>query len=253
MLSRLATPALVSVVALGALAAPAAFAGTDIKPTITKASANSMVLGTTGVATLTFSTTVSDDSGIKSVKVTPWPNGVTPPTAGDAGEFADATCKTSSATTQVCTYTDKTDVKKYYDNTVPGSWYVAAFVTAKDGGTVFSAKAATYTIKRQVKLTVADGTPEPVKKNGTLTLTSKLTRANWDTHTWQGYSKQTVKLQFLKSGAKTWTNVKSVTTSTTGAIKTTAKATASGSWRFVFATTSVSGAATSAADAISVK
>ncbi|TKA11181.1 DUF5707 domain-containing protein [Actinacidiphila oryziradicis] len=256
MLIRVAAPSLVGVLALGGLAAaPAAFASTAVKPTIDKASATSMVFGTTGTTTFTFSTTVSDDSGIKNVKVTPWPKGVTAPTAGDAGEFAVATCKASasSAKTSVCTYTVKTDVRKDFDNTVPGTWYVAALVTGKDGGTAFAAKAATFTIKRQDKLTVADGTPEPVKKNATLTVASKLTRANWDTYTWQGYGKQSVKLQFLKSGTKTWTNVKTVSSSTTGAIKTTVKATASGSWRFVFAGNSVSSAATSAADAVTVK
>jgi hypothetical protein len=254
MFSRIAAPALVSVVALGSLAAaPAAFADTAVKPTITKASANSMVFGTSGSTTFTFSTTVTDDSGIKGVKVTPWPQGVTAPTAGDAGEFADATCKTSSTTTSVCTYTVPTNVRTDFDNTVPGTWYVAALVTGKDGGTTFAAKAATFTIKRQDKLTIADGTPEPVKKNATLTITSKLTRANWDTYTWQGYAKSTVKLQFLKVGSKTWTNVKTVTTTSTGALKTTVKATASGSWRFVYAGNTTSAATTSAADAISVK
>jgi hypothetical protein len=254
MRTRLAASALVTFLALGSLAAaPAAFASTSAAPTFDKASANSMVFGIAGVKTFTFSTTVSDDSGIKGVKVTPWQQGVIPPTAGDAGEFADATCKASSATTSVCTYTVKADVTTDFDNTAPGNWYVAALVTAKDNGTVFSAKAATFTIKRQAKFAAANATPEPVTKNATLTIVSKLSRANWDNDTWQGYAKSTVKLQFLKTGAKTWTNIKTVTTTSTGAIKTTAKATASGSWRFVYAGNSSSSATTSAADAVTVK
>ncbi|CAM5700245.1 Calcium-binding protein OS=Streptomyces microflavus OX=1919 GN=Smic_45530 PE=4 SV=1 [Streptomyces microflavus] len=45
------------------------------------------------------------------------------------------------------------------------------------------------------KLTV-NASPEPVKKGKTLTVTGKLTRANWDSATYKGYATQPVKLQF---------------------------------------------------------
>jgi hypothetical protein len=253
MRTRLAVPALACAIVLGGLAAAPAFADTAVKPTINKASVGSLVVGTTGTKTISVTVTASDDSGVKGVKVAPWPKLIDPPLPSDAVDFPDATCKASSKTTSVCTYTEKLNVKTDFANELAGTWYLAVQVTGKDGGTTFNAKATSFTIKRQDKLAATAGAPKPVKKKATLTLTSKLTRANWDTDTWPAYAKQGVKLQFLKSGTKTWTTVKTVTSSTTGALKTTTKPTATGSWRFVFAGNSVSSAVTSTPVAVTVK
>jgi hypothetical protein len=249
---RIAVPAVACAIVLGSLAAAPAFADTAVKPTIDKAKVSSLVFGTTGTKTVSVSVTVSDDSGVEGVKTAPWPKLIDPPTEADAADFTPATCTASSATTSVCTYTEKLNVTDLA-NELAGTWYLAVQVTGKDGGTAFKPKATSFSFKRQDKLAAANATPEPVKKNATLTVTSKLTRANWDNHKWQAYTKQSVKLQFLKAGTTAWKTVKTVKSSTTGAVKATAKATAAGKWRFVYAGNSASSAVTSAADTVKLK
>ncbi|MEU3614176.1 hypothetical protein ABZ725_17890 [Streptomyces sp. NPDC006872] len=111
---------------------------------------------------------------------------------------------------------------------------------------------ATTKLQRKSALTV-NATPEPVKKGKTITVTGKLSRANWDTGLYGGYSTQPVKLQFRKKGSSTYTTVKTIKTSTTGGLKTTVKATVDGYYRFTFAGTTTTPAVNAAGDFIDVK
>lgn len=257
---RVAAPALVGALAVTGLAAPAAFAATNPAPVIGKTSASSLVFGPNTTKTFTFSTTVSDNSGIKGVKVLPWPRlmettlGVQP-TAADLRDSSTptATCKSASATTSVCTFSVTVNSHSDLgDNTNAGYWYTAVLVTAKDGGTAFKSKAAVFTFKRQTSVTV-NAAPEPVRKGGTLTVTGQLNRADWKTGRWAALGKQPVTLQFRRSGTTAFVNVKTVTSSTTGALRTTATATASGTWRYVYSGTSVSASSIATGDAVAVK
>ncbi|WP_405820015.1 hypothetical protein OG241_31430 [Streptomyces sp. NBC_01390] len=110
----------------------------------------------------------------------------------------------------------------------------------------------TTTVRRLSKLTV-DATPEPVVKGKTITVTGKLTRANWDGPNYTGYATQPVQLQFRKNGASAYTVVKTIKTTTTGALKTTVKATADGFFRYVFAGTATTVGSSAAADFVDVK
>ncbi|MFD5404022.1 hypothetical protein [Streptomyces griseorubiginosus] len=107
-------------------------------------------------------------------------------------------------------------------------------------------------IKRAARLT-ADAAPEPVKKGATLTVTGKLTRADWESERYTGYVSQKATLQFRAKGASAYTTVKTVTSGTGGALKTTTKATKDGYYRYVFAGTSTTGAATAAGDYVDVR
>ncbi|MFG2726300.1 hypothetical protein [Streptomyces canus] len=107
-------------------------------------------------------------------------------------------------------------------------------------------------IKRAAKLTV-NASPEPVKKGATITVTGKLTRANWETGTYSGYTTQKATLQFRAKSATSYTTVKTVTSGTGGALKTTTKATKDGYYRYVFAGTTTTGSATAAGDYIDVR
>jgi hypothetical protein len=107
-------------------------------------------------------------------------------------------------------------------------------------------------VKRAAKLT-ADASPEPVKKGGTITVTGKLTRANWETGTYSGYASQKATLQFRPKSSSSYTTVKTVTSGTGGALKTTTKATKDGYYRYVFAGTATTGSATAAGDYIDVR
>ncbi|MFI6434737.1 hypothetical protein [Streptomyces sp. NPDC050759] len=106
-------------------------------------------------------------------------------------------------------------------------------------------------VKRAAKLT-ANASPEPVRKGATITVTGKLTRANWDTGTYTGYTSQQAILQFRAKSSTSYTTVKTVTSGTGGALKTTTKATKDGYYRYVFAGTTTTGKATAAGDYIDV-
>jgi hypothetical protein len=259
MRTRIAAPVLAGALALGALAAPAAFAA-NAAPTIDKVSVPSLVFGPQGNNTFSFSSTVSSASGIKSVQLLPWPKFLetqlgSTPGVSDVKDPSNpkVTCKASSATTSVCTDAEllnsHTDLG---DNVAAGVWYAAVLVTANDGTTTFNPKATSFSFRRQSVVTV-DAAPEPVMKNATLTVTGHLSLADWSTGGWRRYGAQTVQLQFRKSGATTYTTLKSVTTSSTGELKTTVKATDSGFWRYVYAGNSLVAPSTAAVDGVAVK
>ncbi|MEV5487735.1 hypothetical protein AB0L47_06955 [Streptomyces bobili] len=107
-------------------------------------------------------------------------------------------------------------------------------------------------LQRASKLTV-NAAPEPVRKGATITVTGKLSRANWEDNQYHGYSTQPVKLQFRKKGSSTYTTVKTIKTSTTGALKTTVKATVDGYFRYSFAGTSTTPTVTTAGDFVDVR
>ncbi|MFC4505853.1 MULTISPECIES: hypothetical protein [Streptomyces] len=145
------------------------------------------------------------------------------------------------------------DVNEQLTNADAGTWKIAAIaVDTTTFGFTTQGNLGTTKVQRQSKLTT-DATPEPVKKGKTITVTGKLSRANWDTYKFAGYSTQPVKLQFKKTGATAWSTVKTIKTSSTGALKTTVKASADGYFRYVFAGTTTTPAVNSAADFIDVK
>ncbi|MFM9699189.1 hypothetical protein [Streptomyces europaeiscabiei] len=170
----------------------------------------------------------------------------------------EATCTPTSPTTASC----KASIELY-----PGATLVNAQATTwKVGGLAFQGdplggdlketwqgKLGTAKVQRLSKLTGANASPEPVRKGATLTVKSRLTRASWDTNKYPAYTGQSVKLQFKKKGTSVYSDVKTVKSSSTGALKTTVRATVDGTYRFVFAGTASTAAVTSAADAVDVK
>ncbi|MDN3022841.1 hypothetical protein [Streptomyces sp. S.PB5] len=107
-------------------------------------------------------------------------------------------------------------------------------------------------IQRAAKLTV-NASPEPVKKGRTITVSGKLTRANWETGNYTGYVSQKATLQFRAKGSDSYTTVKTVTSSTGGALKTTVTASKDGYYRYVFAGTTTTAAAKAGGDYIDVQ
>ncbi|MFB7244691.1 hypothetical protein ACFCYX_19785 [Streptomyces populi] len=95
--------------------------------------------------------------------------------------------------------------------------------------------------------------PEPAKYGGTVTVTGRLTRANRETGRYAGSINQQAQLQFRDKNAGAYTTVRTVTSGTDGALRATVPALAEGSWRWVFAGTGTTGAATSTADYVVVK
>lgn len=122
----------------------------------------------------------------------------------------------------------------------------------------YSALTDSVPLLKQSTMTTANATPEPVRKNGTLTVRGKLSQPDWSY--WDannnkmsvGYGGQPVALQFRKAGATTYRTVKTVTSAKDGTLKTTVKATASGAWRWSFAGSSTTAGSASAGDNVAL-
>ncbi|MGW0417916.1 DUF5707 domain-containing protein [Streptomyces sp. NPDC003015] len=215
-----------------------------------------IVFGTTGVKTYTVSLTASHSAGIEDAYVDLWHGR---DRAHVDGVFApneqNATCTAVSATTSNCKLTITVDVgRELYMNSVAGTWHVTAAAIAADeaGSDYWNDFYSTQRVQRLSKLT-ANAAPEPVKKGKTITVTGKLTRANWETRKYAGYSTQPVKLQFRKKNSDTYTTVKTVKTNTKGDLKTTVKATVDGFFRWSFAGTPTTPAVNAPGDFIDVR
>ncbi|MET7567018.1 calcium-binding protein [Streptomyces sp. NPDC005492] len=245
--------------ALSALAVPAAQADdgrgdTTISGVVVNGG-KPVVVGATAKKTITVSFTVKDASGVG------WAQAILYHGANidssDSGAVANssdgrATCTKVDTTTSTCKSTF--DMKPGYNliNSVAGGWKVWAIATGKDNDYVKKDNAKTFQVQRLSKLTV-NATPEPVKKGKTITVTGKLTRANWDAGTYSGYSTQPVKLQFRKKSATTYTTVKTIKTTSTGSLKTTVKATVDGYFRYSFAGTTTTPAVNATGDFVDVR
>ncbi|MFE7750399.1 hypothetical protein, partial [Streptomyces sp. NPDC057428] len=138
-------------------------------------------------------------------------------------------------------------------NALAGTWKLAAWAESADGKSLTDLHAAaSVNIQRDSALT-ANAAPEPVVKGKTITVTGKLSRANWETGGYHGYSAQPVRLQFRKNGTTAYTTVKTVKTDGVGNLKTTVKASVDGYWRYSFAGTVSTPPATAAGDFVDVR
>ncbi|MFC8260499.1 hypothetical protein ACFUNF_23540 [Streptomyces sp. NPDC057291] len=176
------------------------------------------------------------------------------------------TCKTVSSTVATCK--GQIDVWPQIDfigNADATTWKAVGFAADFNGqdpsdpdfdpsqiGFAEQDGLGTTKLQRFSKLTV-NAAPEPVKKGKTITVTGKLTRANWDDFAYHGYTVQPVKLQFRKKTSTAYTTVKTIKSSSTGALKTTVTASVDGYWRYSFAGTSTTPAVTTTGDYVDVQ
>ncbi|MFE9678448.1 hypothetical protein ACFYO5_30805 [Streptomyces sp. NPDC006259] len=255
--------AVIGAVALSALAVPAAQAapaGPAVTLSNVKVNSKAVVVGPTAKVTVSASYTVTKPANLSAASFVSGPvlyrgstvNVENRLLAGDN----PGTCTAASSTVLKCKATIQFRPAKSDDfddlvNSDAGTWNIGA-VAIGDSGVTAKGGFGTVKVLRASKLT-ANAAPEPVKKGKTITVTGKLSRANWDSNTYAGYSTQPVKLQFRKKGASAYTTVKTIKTTTTGALRTTVKATVDGYFRFTFAGTSTTPAATAAGDFIDVR
>ncbi|MEV0444565.1 hypothetical protein AB0I84_32030 [Streptomyces spectabilis] len=132
-------------------------------------------------------------------------------------------------------------------NSEAGAWKVAAKVSFKGGDSDTDKVGRTVYVKRNSRLSV-NAAPEPVAKGKTITVTGKVTRANWETKNYAPYGSRLVSLQFKPSGATSYTTVKKVHAGGSGALRTTVKASKTGAWRWAYYGNTTTGPSTSAAD-----
>ncbi|WP_328891273.1 hypothetical protein [Streptomyces sp. NBC_00316] len=139
-----------------------------------------------------------------------------------------------------------------FGNEDAGTWRTAARVFLPGDAQDIDDVNLPVQVKRATRVTV-DASPEPVAVGKTITVSGRVTRANWDTHTYQGYAGRTVSLQFKASGASSYKTVKTATSSATGALKTTVKAAGPGMWRWTYYGNSTSGAMSSTGDYVATQ
>ncbi|MFG2461500.1 hypothetical protein ACGFWE_31165 [Streptomyces sp. NPDC048523] len=254
-------------VALSALAVPAAQAATTAGPAVTFSSlkvnsGKDIVVGSTAMVTVSASYTVTKPANLDPNSFGTFPllyRGATLGMNSDdlLGGDDPGTCTASSSTVLKCTakiqFRPKgSDEDGDLYSSEAGTWKLGALAVNGDEGLTWQGGLGTTHLQRRATLTT-NAAPEPVKKGKTITVTGKLARANWDTNTYAGYSTQPVKLQFKKKGATSYTTLKTIKTSTTGALKTTVTASADGSFRYVFAGTTTTSPVTSTGDFVDVQ
>jgi hypothetical protein len=260
-----AVSAVTGALALTALAVPSAQAATA-GPAVTFSalkvnSGKNIVVGTTTQVTVTATYTVTKPASLAASSFETGPvlyRGDTLGTDSDDLLLGDdpGTCTASSSTVLKCTAKIQFRPASSSDddlvNTEAGSWKLGALAAAEDGGLTWQGGLGTTKVQRLSKLTV-NASPEPVKKGKTITVTGKLSRANWETNKYAGYASQSVKLQFRKAGTSTYSTIKTIKTSSTGTLSTTVTASADGYWRYSFAGTTTTPAVSATGDYVDVQ
>jgi hypothetical protein len=240
-LVALLAAALLSAAPLALSAAPAS-AATCAPPKITHTEVRpgTVVLGTTKAKTLDVFADVANGCPVASVKVVYVIPGSTSPSF---------TMIAVAGNKDVTTYAGGLDLQPGdWGNSEAGTW--KAKVTVRWSGAPFTAT-TTAKVVREARLTI-DASPEPVAKGKTITVKGRLTRANWQTAKYAGYTQQQVQLQF-KPTSGSYAAVKTVTSGTGGALATSVKATRDGCYRFVFAGSSTTSKVTAAPDCVDVR
>ncbi|MER6678332.1 hypothetical protein [Streptomyces sp. NPDC000983] len=185
--------------------------------------------------------------------------------AADTGEnFIDPgsyTCYEQSTKKADCEgnlYIDPHPSQEHVDsNSDATTWKVGvSLILFKANGNLAAAerekRSMTVQLRRASKLTV-DATPEPVAKGKTITVTGKLTRANWSTKKYDGYGGRTVRLQFREKGSSTYRTVKTATSGSTGTVKSTVTASVDGYWRWLYNGNTTTGTTRTAGDYVDVR
>lgn len=245
---------LAGLLACGVLAAPAdAITQGDTK--ITKVVINkghNFAVGANTVKKFGIVVAATDDSGIATLTAVPQvlSTGVRALT-----QVGAPYCEDTSATRRACTFTYSVDTRPsagQVDDTMAGLWTVEVSAVARDGDFALNGDAGRFRVKRAARLTI-NATPEPAKKGSTIKVAGKLTRASWTKGAYIGYTGRTVRLQYKKAGTTTFTTVRTVTSTSGGAVTANVKATATGTFRWVFGGTADTWQVTSGVDGVVVR
>ncbi|MFI7497651.1 hypothetical protein ACIBVL_03900 [Streptomyces sp. NPDC049687] len=236
-----------------------ALGGTTFKDGVVN-NGKDIVLGVTGKKAVPVTFTAFDEEGVALTQAFLWQgtdSSSTDTITGGLGSDDYPAC-TETPVQNGYSYSCKTvftidpavDFKD--GNGTAGTWKL--FLGAYDlyANASYDDDVARTKIKRAAKVT-ANASPEPVRKGKTITVTGKLSRANWTTGKYAGYASQPVKLQFRKKGSSTYTTLKTVKTSSTGTLSATTKAGSDGYYRFVFAGTTTTGSASAPGDFVDVR
>jgi hypothetical protein len=240
-MSLVRSGAVLSTVAASALILSAAPASAAAAPVIDDTIAQSFALGTASASSFTLAARV---------------HGATSVTVDNVRTRAGACDSWSGSLTKVDARTFGDDFAAPADmfadhggNDCAGPWRVT--FTAKGTGGKDTAT-ATYSARRQARITRLNASPEPVRKGAKVTVTGKLERASWDDGRYHGYAGRTAELQFKTVGGS-YRTVKEVVGSSTGTYRATATQKVKGCWRLVFRGSATTTSATVAGDCVAVR
>lgn len=215
-----------------------------------------IVLGPTTKKTVTITWTATDPDGVAASWAHLWHGPNTDDADGVLPLYPPAgTCRVSPTdpSTSTCRMSFVVDAARdFRHNGLAGPWKVLAEAQDANDDWTDVDVAGTAQFKRYAKVT-ANASPEPVRKGRTITVTGKLTRADWGSGAYSGYQGQSVQLQFRQKGSSTYTTLKTVTTGSGGTLRTTTKARTDGYFRFVFAGTATTAPATVSGDFVDVR
>ncbi|SDT22399.1 hypothetical protein SAMN04488543_3351 [Friedmanniella luteola] len=136
-----------------------------------------------------------------------------------------------------------------FPNSDAGTFRTSVYV--RWGKKVVSDDGPTFRLLRAARLT-ANASPEPVRRGKPVTVAGTLTRANWETLRYAGYTGRDVRLQFKPAGGA-WATVGTATSSGGGKLATTVEAGRDGCFRYVFPGSSTTAKAVSATDCVDVR
>lgn len=136
------------------------------------------------------------------------------------------------------------------DNPAAGTWHSDVHPTDVNGNSS-NTRGAVYYLQRWSRMT-NNAHPEPVHKGRTITIDGKLSRANWDDYEYHGYAHHAVTLQFRTPNGS-YSDVKTIKTSSTGKLKTTVKAVRDGCFRFYFKGTTTTKPVKGVGDCVDVR
>lgn len=106
-------------------------------------------------------------------------------------------------------------------------------------------------VKRAARVTV-NASPEPVTKGRPITVTGKISRADFGLNRYVNYGRKQATLQFRKAGTNTYTAIRRVTANSAGDLRTTVTASTDGYWRWSVGGTTTTAGAGSLADYVNV-
>ncbi|WP_316749802.1 hypothetical protein [Streptomyces herbicida] len=256
---------LAGALALGAFTAPSAEAA-DTGVMVSNLVVNKgkpVIVGTTAEVRPGFTFHMSLPSGVGADDVTPFPYLYHDTTAAKGAESGGiytgfTTCNEAGPRAADCEGELYIDPRWRLDsNNDATTWKTAVWVRVWDSNDHLKSEEyltgfSSVQVKRAAKVTV-NAAPEPVVKGKTLTVTGRITRADWVRHAYTGFGGKAAKLQFRKAGTSTYSTVKTVSADSAGYLKTTVTASADGYWRWTFGETTTTGGATSAGDYVDVK
>ncbi|WP_435280000.1 calcium-binding protein [Streptomyces sp. 1222.5] len=257
MRKRTVTAVMGAAAALSSLAAPTAHADAGVGDTVINSvlvnDGKPIIIGVTN-KTFPVIMTATDDHGVGAVGTMTWLWREDSTHNSVATGYTDVqACQGSLPGPTRCLLRGKVDYgPEFLANNTAGIWNIAAQAVSSDGDYRSVSNEGTTRVLRQAMLTV-NASPEPVAKGKTLKVTGLLSRANWEARKYSGYGGKSVQLQFRKAGASTYTTVKTVTSSSNGALETTMTASVDGCWRFSFAGSTTTGTAKAVGDCVDVK